>query len=306
MDTSINIVINFNKCTKTSITASNRIAKWISNLLNYRLVDDKKLATYVLEHSVGNVIIINGMYGFCDFKDEVKEIILRANKVIWIGNDYAIEIPSQIRFIKIQRNFYRIAQYSNFDNLDNHIIVDFNKLTFDKTIRKMKYKYEGLFYYGALRKDRVQKFSGYLKNNSNLKVTISTSKKNQKEFYNINNSAVFVNPIPNVIDGMQYFQSSVYIEDVINKKIELTPANRFYECLSAKILLLYDTDSKQTLERAGFWNDNFAVTNQEDVIDKLKNYDELVTLQQELFNNGTQDYKLELEKDFLIAINSII
>lgn len=299
------VVINFSKCTPSSITASNRIAVWITDLLHYKLVDNKESAKYYASQEVDIAVVVNGMFSFCDFRDEVVKICEKARRIIWIGNDYAIDIPSQIKFIKKQNNFYRIAQYSNFDNIDNHSIVDFNKLTFDKKIKKMKYKYQGLFYYGALRKDRIAKFKSYLKSNNDLTITISTSNKNQKDFYQINNSAILVKPIPNIISGMQYFQSSVYIEDVITKNIELTPANRFYECLSAKILLLYDNDCKPTLKRAGFWNDNFAVSNQEDVIDKLKEYDELVNLQQELFNNGTQDYKLELEQDFIKVINRI-
>lgn len=302
----INIVINFSKCTPTSITASNRIAKWIANLTGSKLVDELFVASHYLKHNnIGTAFVVNGMFGFSDFKKEIVQLCDKAERIIWIGNDYAIQIPSQMKHFTGMDKFYRIAQYSNFDNLANHQMVDFNKLTFEKNVVQQKYKYGGLFYYGALRKGRNERFNNYLKQNENLAVSISTSRKNQSEFKKINNNATMFLPMPDIIQGMQYFQASVYIEDELKKPILLTPANRFYECLSAKILLLYDKNSKETLKRAGFYDSIFEVTCQEDVIVALEAYDELRNYQQKLFNNGTQDYKEQLKSEFLNAIKTI-
>lgn len=92
------------------------------------------------------------------------------------------------------------------------------------------------------------------------------------------------------------FQSSIYIEDEFTKNNLMSPANRFYEVIGSKILLFYDASTKRTLEHAGFWNDEFAVTSLSDIKTKLLNYDNLREKQIAMFQG--RNFRNELEKDF--------
>ena len=70
--------------------------------------------------------------------------------------------------------------------------------------------------------------------------------------------------------------------------------------IGSKTLLFFDINTKQTLENAGYWDDDFSVANASEINEKLKDYDSLRTKQIKLFKN--MDFKKELERDFLSVI----
>jgi hypothetical protein len=292
----MDIVINPTKCSETSITASNKIAKWISSLIRIPLVDDKRTAFQHIGRKINRVYLVNGVFAFCDFRDQIKTLCDGAKEVVWIGNDYALKIPT---YLKNAKNIKRIAQYSNYDNMSCHKIVDFNKLLhFDG--RAKEYKKSGLFYYGAFRENRINVFKHWF-SKSDFDLHVSTSTKNMGDFYKINNSIKFYQANQDIRNVINLFQSSIYLEDSIkNKKITLTPANRFYEVIGSKVLLFFDINTKQTLANAGYWDDDFSVANASEINEKLKDYDSLRTKQIKLFKN--MDFKKELERDFLSVI----
>lgn len=294
----MNIVINPSKCTQTSITASNKIALWISSLLKIKLVDDKQTATIVLGYGLDTVFIVNGMFGFCDFRDEITKICQKAKEVIWIGNDYAIKFPSNLSFLKNDIKLRRIAQYSNFDGMKNHQYIDFNKLLHWNGVAK-PYQYEGLFYYGAFRKDRVKSFKRWL-GKSAVPIHVSTSARNFDEFSEINPKMKIYKSNGDIRKILPKFQASIYIEDEFSHSNEMSPANRFYEVVGAKSLLFYDNKCKKTLSKAGYWDETFSVSHIEDVEIKLKNYDKLREKQIKMFEG--KDFRKELEKEFLQTI----
>ena len=92
----MNIVINPTKCTATSITASNKIAVWISKLLKIKLIDDQKSAKQALDFQIDTLFLVNGMFAFCDFRDEIAALSKKAKEVVWIANDYAIKLSLKL------------------------------------------------------------------------------------------------------------------------------------------------------------------------------------------------------------------
>jgi len=294
----MNIVINPTKCTATSITASNKIATWISSLLNIRLVDEAQKAKKALDFDIDKVIVVNGMFGFCDFRDEIAKLCRKAKEVIWVGNDYAIKLPSNLNFLKHDSKFRRIAQYSNIGNFQNHQYLDFNKLLHWQGKQK-NYLHQGLFYYGAFRKDRFPSFKHWL-SKSDVQIHVSTAINNFAGFSDINPEMKLYKAAGDIRKVLHQFQSSIYIEDEYSHKTLMSPANRFYEVIGAKILMFYDVKSKNTLEHAGFWHDDFSVQNIDEVKEKLKDYDSLRKKQIEMFDG--KDFKKELEQEFLKII----
>lgn len=290
----MNIVINPTKCTVTSITASNKIAIWISKILQIKLVDDKKSAKQALDFEIDQVFLVNGMFAFCDFRDEIAALCKKAKEVVWIANDYAIKFPANLSFLKNTPKLRRIAQYSNFDDWENHQYLDFNKLLHWDGEKKT-HKHDGLFYYGAFRKGRINVFKKWFQNND-VNLHISTSSKNIDNFKEINSNINFYKANGDIRNILHNFQSSIYIEDEFTKNNLMSPANRFYEVIGSKILLLYDISTKRTLEHAGFWNDDFAVNSLSDVKTKLANYENLREKQIAMFQG--KNFREELEKDF--------
>lgn len=294
----MNIVINPTKCTKTSITASNRIATWIAATLGYRLVDDAKTAKQALDYKIGKVFVVNGMFGFCDFREEIAKLCKQAQEVVWIGNDYAIKLPSNLSFLKESSKFKRIAQYSNFDGMKNHAYVDFNKLLHWDG-EKQDYQFDGVIYYGAFRNDRLASFQTWLKPSA-YPVHVSTAARNFAEFSEINPKLRLYSAGGDIRKVLPKFQSSIYIEDNFSHKNPMSPANRFYECIGSKILLFYDTKCKQTLTNAGYWDDAFAVDSPEQLATKLKDYDSLREKQIQQFKD--RDFRAELKQEFLKSL----
>lgn len=291
----MNCVINPTKCTETAITASNKIAMWISKLLRVPLVDDKQLAAKALQSKQETVFVVNGMFGFCDFRKEIELLCSRAKEVVWIGNDYMCKLPTHL---KGKANVRRIAQYDNFDSINNHKTVDFNKLLFFDGAKKA-YRNDGMFYYGAFRQNRIESFKKWFSQNE-VPVHISTSQKNSKDFAFLNRNAKIYKANGDIKNFIHFFQSSIYIEDKVPAKIQYTPANRFYEVIGSKVLLLYDIQAKNTLSRAGYWDDIFSVSSPAEYKEKLKQSESLRDKQIEMFRG--RDFREELNRDFLAAL----
>lgn len=292
----MNCVITFNKFSEKQIVVSGKIASWISDLLKIKLIDTKQKATEALQSDIDTLFVVNGILVFCDFRNEIKQLIEKAKKIVWIGNDYTCAL---IPWAKAKSNLMRIAAYDNFDNLKNHKVVDLNKLL-HKSLPKKDFKYEGMFYYGAYRKNRVDTFKKWF-NHDMFDVYISTAQRNAADFNSINPAAKIYKATGEVQQFLRLFQSSIYIEDEKNTSgIGVCPANRFYEVIGSKVLLLCDIKSKNNLSRAGFWDDAFCVSSVLDYKKKLENWQELREKQISMFDQ--RDFKAELNREFLAAL----
>jgi hypothetical protein len=292
----MNCVLTFNKFTEKQIVVSGKIASWISSLLRIKLVDTKQKAQEALQSDIDTLFIVNGILVFCDFRNEIKQMVDKAKHIVWIGNDYQATI---IPWAKKKPSLRRIAVYENFDNLKNHTVLDLNKLL-HKSLPKRDFKYEGMFYYGALRKNRVEVFRKWF-NHDMFDVYISTAQRNAAEFHAISPLSKIYKADGEVQQFLRLFQSSIYIEDqIITDKIPHCPANRFYEVTGSKVLLLYDGKAKSTLMRAGYWDDAFCVNSVLDYKRKLENWQELRDKQIAMF--GERDFKAELNREFLAVL----
>lgn len=239
-------VVNFMKCdNQSSIIASNRIARYLAMKSGAVLVDRKE-ACYPQPYDV--IFIVNGAFLFCDFREELKKLLQANKRFVWVGNDYAIEIPSQIRFIK-DLDFTVWAAYENFKNYKQYIYTDWNKLTYHGRGDLNRWKHLGVSYFGAFREDRLSDFKKYFGAEVPYPVYVSTSMKGKDKFFELNHKIKFFDA-GDVIRSMGAYQSTVYIEDESTHKIYCSPANRFYECLSAGVLQFFDSSTKGTFKRA--------------------------------------------------------
>jgi|7_EtaG_2_1085326.scaffolds.fasta_scaffold00750_18 hypothetical protein len=272
-----NLVINFTKCSPNSTIASNRIATFISKQTGFLLVDDLQTAQQIKQEMIGAIYVVNGMFGFCNFRDECVRLCYEARQLFWIGNDYNIKVPSQLKRFE----FIKACQYTTSAK---EYLLDWNKLTYLKGLPIQNKIETGILYYGAYRENRQEAFKRYFKTDI-YKIIVSTTPKNKSKFLSLNNKIKTVRPFPSLIKGVQYFANTIYIEDEKRAAgIDLTPANRFYECVSAKVLQLFDKNTLQSFERFGNNLDDYIVESAADLKNKMNNK-KLLTQQIDYFNS---------------------
>ena len=170
---------------------------------------------------------------------------------VWIGNDYAIEIPSNIKFIK-DRNLHYWCGYENFKSVPNHSLINWNVLRYAGLPTKVggEVKHTGLAYYGAFRQDREKYFAKYFRTNK-YDVYVSTSRQAKGKFRQLNPNIKFFT-LKNIPRQFGQFEATIYIEDVRNNSMYCHPANRFYECLSAGVVQFFDKSTEHTFIRAKY------------------------------------------------------
>ena len=243
-------VIHFTPCTATTTLASSRIARYIADKTFALLIDNEDMAATMRNTEFDVLFVVNGPFGFCGFRDEVAQIVGNAKRLIWVQNDYALKVPSQIK----QHDFevWTTVQDVSESALANRYI-NWNQLTFYPEMWKKlrdKHQYEGLFYYGAFRQGRVKSFNRYLKSKLYpIHISTTATNKFQEAGYaemNIKYFGPFKSPAQ-----MGLFKSTVYVEDDHSHNQFHSMANRFYECLSAGIAIAVDRSTMWTFKKSG-------------------------------------------------------
>ena len=110
---------------------------------------------------------------------------------------------------------------------------------------------------------------------------------------------MFVTPFNNVITEAGKYAAAIYIEDEKSHTNFHSPANRFYEMLSAGIPLFFDHLCTRMLSRAEIIVPNeWCVGNGTDLANKLKTTD-LVEMRDEQQALWSKDYAYDLKQRLL-------
>lgn len=268
-----NAIFSFVAMSRTSTVASVRIARFISKELDIPVYDDETIAI----HQWDILIIVNGAFAFCKCLPALANAIRRAKRVIWVQNDYSIIPPlpvtgahSPFRRAVQQRielgrapmdywttvkpvdgkTLYR-GRDSNIDLTADSAYINWNALTALKTPLECAPGHKDLYYYGAFRAGRLKAFDRYfLKPRTNVTIS-STSKKFAARYADIFHD-------PGISDRGEFYTTlnahglGLYIEDVKSHTEFHSPANRFYEMLSAGLPMVFEPESQRMLRAAGF------------------------------------------------------
>lgn len=247
-------VANMNRVSPSSTMAHNRIAVYLAKRFAAPLLDRPGVwdgSQYDL------VFVVNGLWHFCPWRDELLHLARGARAVVWCGNDYKLPIPKPIRELETLR---RWCEYEGA-GIDK---VNWNELTFDSSpLPRDPAQFPGIFYWGALREGRTELFKKYL--DSRLyPVLVSTTKR--AEFSLLAPGAEVIPPV-DLRRTLARVQATIYIEDSATQVggIPHSPANRFYESLSAGVLTLFDERSVAAINQAGFDVGPWTVSSPEDV-----------------------------------------
>lgn len=309
------IIFNFVKYSESSIIASNRIAGYIASRLDLPIVDNKITIEKYNGVRLNKLFIVNGAYAFCSCLPELAGLINRADKIIWAQNDYTIKPPTSDSeatspFRKSFRENY--AKVSFFTTCEDHAAktpfssyVNWNQLTFDAEydskkiqIRRLKAT-DDLFYYGSYRQNRLKYFERYLMNPA-VRTTISCPNNSfEKKFNNVTN----IGPMrEDFFKCVGSHGMGLYIEDRQSHSQFHSPANRFYEMLSAGLPMVFQQECGTMMRKAGFNPSAYSVTSTRDICRLFK---ERECIGEEQRKAWVRDFRKELDSQFDNAMEKL-
>ena len=273
------IVLHPTPCTDGTTLASARIARFLSSLLHCSLVDGRRLAPVPALRDA-TLFIVNGPFAFCTFRDWLLDLVKIAARVIWVQNDYNIDIPTAVPNNARDFRLWTTCIFAKPKFACQY--VPWNRLTYKPQPTK-QWRIPGVVYYGAYRETRARAFIKYLGKEAPYPVHLSTTTRGRPAFQHVcSNATTFYQPFSNVIAALQEFQMSLYIEsDTSKNKVPCeSPANRFYEAVSAGVAIAFDVDSLGNLQIDKVpVDDRWVVTSSRDVSVLLSHSAELATAQ---------------------------
>jgi hypothetical protein len=294
----MNIVAHLTECKPRSTIASARVARFIVNNLDdsgsacqdmryvpdqFMLVDTKHKASELLQAymAIDTLFIVNGPMAFCDFLPELADLVRKAARVVFVQQDYTIMPPSahskaESAFRKVfadlnLRPIFWTTVMKNVLMLDDQYI-NWNQLTYDPQPLKPLAEGRVLMYYGAYREKREAMFKKYFQS-APYNVQVSTTTLRGKKFKALDDNITIIPPFDG-LDNMPLCSASLYIEDPLSSKEFHSPANRFYELLSAGIPIFFEESTVPMLAEANIVVPQaWVVTGKEQLYSKLLHTD---------------------------------
>jgi hypothetical protein len=236
--------------------------------------------------------------------EPLSRAILGAKHVIWVQNDYTIipprtdgdaASPFRKAFVtRKQRGQESTIFWSTcekwYERPGSHY-VNWNQLTFDQDYdekviaKRRKRATDTLFYYGSFRdgsgkSSRVPLFDRYFRDPSVNVVISSPVDKFAKRY-----ESPRILTVPAMTKDFYATIGShglgLYIEDRKSSEEYHSPANRFYEMLSAGLPMVFMPESGSMLRKAGFNPEPYQVANQAQVKRAMERREEIGKEQRE-------------------------
>lgn len=302
-------LFSFVRISDNSMVASVRIAKWLHKKLNVPLLWDESIGDM---RDLDNLIIVNGAFGFSKVLEPLSHAIYGAKNVIWVQNDYTIippindgdaESPFRKAFVRRKMDQKTDTVYwstcEKWYTKPNSHYVNWNQLTFDEEYddkivipNRRKLATDTLFYYGSFRKDRVSLFDRYF-SAPFVKTVVSCPNDKFKEAYpNIIGTGPIMNDFFNVIGS---YGIGLYVEDRKSSREYHSPANRFYEMLSAGLPMVFQPECGPMLRKAGFDPEPYYVNNFRDIKRIMADREDVGMLQRARWVKDPKFFRKNLE-----------
>lgn len=303
------VMFTFTRNYPTTMIASVRIGRFLQDLLGVPLWDERDLTE--VPRRVRRLVIVNGAYAFCKKLAELGEMIEKAERVIWVQNDYTIippkpesdaESPFRKAFVNRRAAGKSDTSYwstcHDWSKLPGSHYVNWNALTLDETVteqqiaRGRKSSGSDLFYYGAWRSasgksGRVRYFDRYFASPA-LETTVSSP---AKQFEKYDKIRLTPKIDENFSAELRSHGLGLYIEDRLSHERFHSPANRFYEMLSAGLPMVFQPECGTSLRRAGYDTTEFAVATSRDAARAMPRREEIGAAQRLRWLSRARDEK---------------
>jgi hypothetical protein len=164
----------------------------------------------------------------------------------------------------------------------------------------------GVIYYGTYRKWRAESFKKFLTEG----VFLSASNKNWKKFQALGCNCNYMPKLEwqKNNEDLRKFKYSIYMEDEHTHKNYAFLANRFYEALMADVVMLFDADCSNTIQKCGYTIPERLIIDNEKLKNGVANYAESLAFQtnlmyqQTFFDQAISEKRTAIKqiKDFLL------
>ncbi len=260
-------VFSFLELHEGSVIPSVRMTRLIAETLELETVTYKNINDV---KKIRRLVIVNGAYAFCKCLQELGALVEMADRVIWAQNDYTIIPPitngeAQTPFRAAFRNRHQAGKpdIDYWTTVEDNVkltklsaYINWNCLTFDtemtdkKVAERRKAAKRDLFYYGSFRAGRKVYFDRYF---ARSQVPVTVSSPAPKKFQDVYPGVTVIEKMQGSLSTeLSLHGAGLYVEDKRSHKEFHSPANRFYEMLSAGLPMLFQQECGTTMRKAGY------------------------------------------------------
>ncbi len=307
------------KLADDSMLVSVKMTRYIAKVLNLPTYTDT-----TVEEVDGTLIYVNGPTPWhTKVTSSLVAAMVKCRNLVYVENDYAISRPrlrstSDNEFFSVYRRraeakrppavFWTTVKSSrNQRNLHQCCYVNWNALTMRYDVaRPVDRKANDLLYYGSWRGAREDAFRRYLVG-AKTPVTIAARPKAAVQFAGLYGDEVPSNvKIIDAVPELGFHAAlarhglGLYIEDTRSHREFHSPANRFYEMLSAGLPMVFQLEAAEMLGQAGFDVTPYVVEDADAVAVAMKTRLKIAARQRRDWYDGHR-FDLELKKQVKAA-----
>lgn len=264
------VICHAGKVKDNALLASARIVRYLAERFDADIADDPASMheADVRHYPYEFCIVVSSAFNFstAEMRDSLGSLVARSGTYVFVQNDYMTEPSGQIgtAFKALDKAHSRVVWSTIPKRLEaeradkrRSTYVNWNMLTYQPQPEFLfKREPAALFYYGAHRRERVKYFQAWLGDQhyqNNISTSTRVEKKWRETLGTLGATCSIYPQMDNAITCMGALGTfGLYIEDEHSHKHYTSPANRFYEMLSAGIPMLFDRSVKATFEAAGY------------------------------------------------------
>jgi len=306
------VVLHVNSSSAGSNSPTMRIARFVSEELQFPLVHDKPSAREALKHHKFDVVFVKlGILKFSDHREEALEIYSRAKRVVNLENDCTFQPDNRFRRDDM-------VYWSTVDQYEKgyHSLVNWNVLTWmppnrwRKPLPFVEPEHKALLYYGAYKTIREESFRRFMID-AKYPMCISSFRGKSKFQALIGRSArapvQYIGAFRKPNEQIPKFPAVLCLEDDIyhtgtSSALDTFPANRFYECLQLGVAQFFDSECERTFDLAGIDIKPFMAYDKSELRWKLKTWRGVRENQRAAWH---RDYTVTLRKQIQSAYRKL-
>lgn len=289
------IVFSFAKPSPESTVASARIANFLAETIQAKQVWDAEIAA--VEPDV--LFIVNGAFAFCKYLPELAVAIRRTPRIIWVQNDYTIVPPksdgaaeSPFRKAFVERKAAGLPDLDYWTTIERNATltdqsryINWNSLTFEPITSGGPVTSQSLLYYGAFRNKRVAYFDRFFKQSTHS-ICISSTSQKFRDRYATEPNLLFSDGLvrEEFYNFLSTYAYGLYLEDAPSHGTFMSPANRFYEMLSAGLPMLFQRESVNMMAKAGYDVLPYVIYSTRELREWLPKRDEVAAAQRQAWS----------------------
>lgn len=247
-------ILSFTPLFTDSIMAHLNIGRWIARKTGAVCLDTPEAFKMMGGQEYEHLFLINGASLYSDTRDLVHAMMNKhlasGRPVILCVNDYSLDPSGPVKRVMYEPNFFCLGTIAAYFKKPCGYL-NWNSLTvFPKSFpRSNPNRPYDVGYYGAYREGRIESFGRFMDSDFVINVLCTPR---TVPFYQKHRGAAPVLGWQNLGRFLLNTKFTLYLEDDKQHKEYHSLANRFYECVSAGSVLLFDARCARTLAKAGF------------------------------------------------------